>query len=289
MKLNPLASSSDLDVARETARRLHMRRRRGDHGAFDAPVPPLPPAALAGTRLRPEPVPPTSPRVARSSPLFDPAALETPPPPSWDEPVGEAPPRDERLRDVDEPALGGAPSEEDVPLPDVDVEGPSLSPDEMVGSAEPVSGLEDLAESEPPPVPPSPFEIDLDDAGPRAEDLVGASALPSWDDVVRRCLDVSQARAAMLVDPAGQVFAAQGDWPSPGPDMIAAKLVSTMDRTLKDAPTRSIQAPLAGRHLTAWRVPLSEGLVTIAFLGDAPVRTETRPGIDTEIHRGAGA
>jgi hypothetical protein len=29
-------------------------------------------------------------------------------------------------------------------------------------------------------------------------------------------------------------------------------------------------------------------LITVAFLGDAPVRTEARPAIDTEIHRGAG-
>jgi hypothetical protein len=29
--------------------------------------------------------------------------------------------------------------------------------------------------------------------------------------------------------------------------------------------------------------------VTAAFIGDAPVRSEARPAIDTEIHRGAGA
>ena len=103
------------------------------------------------------------------------------------------------------------------------------------------------------------------------------------------CLGLSQATGAMLVDPSGQVFAARGEWPEPGPDAIAAKLVSTMNRTLKDAPTRSISAPLVGKHLTAWRVPLAEGLVTAAFIGDAPIRAETRPAIDTEIHRGAGA
>jgi hypothetical protein len=82
---------------------------------------------------------------------------------------------------------------------------------------------------------------------------------------------------------------ARGEWPEPGPDAIAAKLVSTMERTLRDAPTRSISAPLMGKHLTAWRVALAEGLVTAAFIGDAPVRAEARPAIDTEIHRGAGA
>ena len=43
-----------------------------------------------------------------------------------------------------------------------------------------------------------------------------------------------------------------------------------------------------GKHLTAWRVPLAEGLVTAAFIGDAPVRAEARPAIDTEILSGVG-
>jgi hypothetical protein len=91
------------------------------------------------------------------------------------------------------------------------------------------------------------------------------------------------------VDPAGQVFAAHGAWPEPGADPIAAKLVSMMDRTLKDAPTRSVSAPLAGQQLTAWRVPLSEGLVTVAFIARSAVRADLRPAIDAEIRRGAGA
>jgi hypothetical protein len=102
------------------------------------------------------------------------------------------------------------------------------------------------------------------------------------------CLDFAHAHAAMLIDPAGQVFAARGEWPEPGPDAIAAKLVATMGRTLKDAPTRSISAPLMRKHLTAWRVPLAGGLVTAAFLGDAPVRADARPAIDDEIRRGPG-
>jgi hypothetical protein len=106
---------------------------------------------------------------------------------------------------------------------------------------------------------------------------------------VEGCLSLAQAAGAMLVDPAGQVFATRGNWPAPGPGAIAGKLVAMMAKTLKDAPTRSISAPLMGMHLTAWRVPLSEGLVTAAFIGPAPVRAEARPAIDAEIHRGAGA
>ncbi|HUL80027.1 MAG TPA: hypothetical protein VL691_22370 [Vicinamibacteria bacterium] len=281
MKLNPPASSSDLEAAREVARRLHMRRRRDDHAGFEPPAPAPRPVAPPAPGRRPAPPPP---------PALE-ATPEMPPPPSWDEPVGEAEPPDasfDPLAGIAGPnGLAGTlrPDEDD--LPDVEVESSAPSPQEMVGAVEPGPGLEDLAEPYAAPPPSSPFEVDLD--GPSAPDVVGASALPSWDDVVAKCLVLSQSRAVMLVDPAGQVFAAHGDWPAPGPDAIAAKLVSTMDRTLKDAPTRSIQAPLAGRHLTAWRVPLVEGLVTVAFLGDAPVRTETRPAVDSEIHRGAGA
>jgi hypothetical protein len=131
--------------------------------------------------------------------------------------------------------------------------------------------------------------MDLDEAGAPRDDVLAAPTAPSWDEIVESCVALAHADAAMLIDPAGQVFAAHGDWPAPGPETIATKLVSTMERALKDAPTRSISAPLSGRHLTAWRVPLVEGLVTVAFLGDVPVRSETRPIIDTEIHRGAEA
>jgi hypothetical protein len=132
---------------------------------------------------------------------------------------------------------------------------------------------------------PSPFDVEMDEAGDAPE-----SALPpSWDDVTDACLGLAQARGALLADPSGQVFAARGEWPEPGPSAIAAKLVSMMNRTLKDAPTRSISAPLMGMHLTAWRVPLDQGLVTAAFIADQPVRTEARPAIDTEIHRAASA
>ena len=165
-------------------------------------------------------------------------------------------------------------------VPDVDVDDvPSVSPEEMVGSGADAdaSPLEGLADSEA-----SPFDEELLDAPPVAEEPVG----PSWDDILESCRNIAQARAAMLVDPAGQVFSSRGDWPPPGPDAIASKLVAMMAKTLKDAPTRSISAPLMGMHLTAWRVPLSEGLVTVAFIGPAAVRADSRPAIDAEIASG---
>jgi hypothetical protein len=165
---------------------------------------------------------------------------------------------------------------------DVDVEDATISPEELVGGAEAVdaSPFDQLAEAER-----SPFDDTLLDDEPAAEEPVG----PSWDEIVETCRVLGQANGAMLVDPAGQVFAARGDWPAPGPNAIATKLVAMMEKTLKDAPTRSISAPLMGLHLTAWRVQLNEGLITVAFIARTPVKTEARPGIDSEIHRGTGA
>ena len=103
-----------------------------------------------------------------------------------------------------------SPQQPEPELPDVDVDEPPLSPEEMVG--EPVdadaSPLDQLTEPES-----SPFGDELLDAPPVAEE----PAPPSWDEIVETCKDLAQAKGAMLVDPAGQVFAARGDWPAPGP------------------------------------------------------------------------
>ena len=316
MKLNPPASSSDLETARQIARRLHQSRRRDDRGATTWPAeeaparprltpPPLPSRPAPAERhtlearvehsARPVPPPPPEPALPDLSvdtdsadPSFD---LPEAPPferPSWSEPPAPEP-EPAPLEDLagayeptafapQEPGLKPEPAMPDV---DLDMDEAPLSPEEMVGeSVADVSPLDQLTEPEA-----SPFGDELLDAPPEAEE----PAPPSWDDIVETCKGLAQANGAMLVDPAGQVFAARGDWPAPGPDAIAGKLVTMMAKTLKDAPTRSISAPLMGMHLTAWRVPLSEGLVTAAFIGAAPVRAEARPAIDAEILSGVGS
>jgi hypothetical protein len=92
----------------------------------------------------------------------------------------------------------------------------------------------------------------------------------------------------MLVDTSAQVLTARGDWPEPGPDAIAGRLVSMMDRTLQDAPTRSVSAPIAGHHLTAWRIPASDGYFTVVFMGDSPLSADVRPAIDEHISGALG-
>jgi hypothetical protein len=126
-----------------------------------------------------------------------------------------------------------------------------------------------------------------------AEEAVSEEVLAApesiWDDLLDRCVGLARAAGAMLIDALGQVVTARGDWPEPGVEAIAARLVPAMDRALKDAPTRSVSVPLAGRHLTAWRVPVGDGLLTVGFVADAPLKADVRPGIDAEIHSTAGA
>jgi hypothetical protein len=225
-------------------------------------------------------------------------ALE-PEPPSWDEDVSEAAEADDDLASLGEPAVAeeaGSDAFDALPPVNLDEGGvPSdegVSPEEMVGAPEPEESVEPAGvdEYEAEPVEPPALDLDAEPAEEEAapDDLFAAPP-PSWDDVVEACLGLASARGAMLVDPAGQVFASRGEWPDPGADAIAAKLVPMMERTLKDSPTRSVSAPVGGQHLTAWRVPLAEGLLTAAFIGSAPVRADQRPAIDAEIRRGAGA
>lgn len=245
----------------------------------EAPPPLVPPPPVP----RPAPAPPPPPEAA-------------PEPPSWDEPVGE-PVGEPAAAPFDAPADATSPEDlfgmtgntrTEAPGPDMDIgdpEAPGVSPEELVGSPEPPP-FDDLPVADAPAGEPSPFEVELDERGDPAEETFEAP--PSWDDVALTVSALAGARAAMLADAAGQVFAACGEWPDPGPHAIATKLVATMDRTLRDAPTRSISAPLMGSHLTAWRVALASGLVTAAFIGDSPVGADVRPSIDAEILRASG-
>ncbi len=281
MKLNPPASSSDLEAARQIARRLHQSRRRDDRAYSSAeeatarPRPTPPPLPL-----RPAPSDPLVRTESRPAPRPAPTPAPAPEPEEVDVDVDAvpvfAPASKASLAEV-EPESESEPEPE---MADVDVEMSPLSTEEILGEASvdaEASPLDGLTETEA-----SPFDEELLDA-PAADES------PSWDEVVENCRSLGQAQGAMLVDPDGEVFSTRGDWPAPGPEPIAAKLVAMMSKTLKDAPTRSISAPLMGLHLTAWRVPLNQGLVTVAFIGVAPVRADARPAIDAAILSGPDA
>jgi len=245
--------------------------------------------ADAGPAFRPEP-----------EQEFDESQFEPPPPPPGiDEPEFEPPGLEESPfgeSGIGEPGIGPPGIDVDDELVsaggdeayegDVDDQSavpPGVSPEDLIGG--PSEAPEPWAEEE------NPLDAEIEAAvgSPSPEDLIEVPAPPSWDDVADTCLGLAGARGAMLVEASGQVVSARGDWPNPGPEAIAARLVAMMERALRDAPTRSVSAPLAGQHLTAWRVPLGDTMLTAVFVGDAPVKADARTPIDEEIRQAAGA
>ena len=321
MKLNPPASSSDVETAREIARRLHHHRRREDRPAttpapMSRPTPPAPPPAPP-PRVEEEPKPPLPfeppPAIPTTEPEPAPAygAPDLTPSEAPREAPSASPVPAERHFEIPAPA---APADDEEPVPGLAEPGPP-SWDEEPTPPPPPDTADDVLDalvSVPPPdvdavpagaIAGSDVSVEVEDDGgdrapappsaapeaPLEEELFDTPAPPAWDDIAESCMRVAGAHGAMLVDPRGRVFAARGDWPEPGPDAIAGRLVAMMDRALRDAPTRSVSAPVAGMHLTAWRIPTSGGLITTALVADEPVRAELRHVVDTEIHRAAGS
>jgi hypothetical protein len=182
-------------------------------------------------------------------------------------------------------------STEEEPLGVVDeAEAPRPEPEVELESSAPESPLASASES---------HEIDLEDI----EGLKGEPELelvtdldeetpappPSWSDILQDCLFLARARGALLIDPGGKVSASCGEWPPPGVDAIGARLVPAMEKALKNAPARSVSVPLGAQHLTAWRVQLPSGVLTVAFVAEAPLKPEIRPTIDAELMRGEPA
>ncbi len=247
MKLSPPASSSDIDIARVLARRLARLGRSGE--APEAPLPVFAPRA-AGQAVEaavpraaerhlepPRPAPPSPARPAA------PEAQKPPPPVEARRPAAPRPPPapvEEPLGVVEDEESEG--TEESPPEPESDIE---IEPD-MGGEEPPVpaaSGASELdfAESAAGPKPEPELELvaDFEEEKP---------APPSWSEILQDCLFLARSRGALLISPAGQVAASCGEWPPPGVDAIAARLVPAMEKALKNAPARSVSVPLGGQH-----------------------------------------
>ncbi len=312
MKLSAPGSSSDLETARQIAHRLHQVARPGERPGRGSPaaaslaratVPPPRPQPALPRPPQPErapalELPPPAPAPSRPSapaPEFaqEPAPDE-PAPPSWDErsPESTGPVDVDALSaladDVAEPAASPVDEEAAIEIEETDatladIVGetgyPAIENEE--GEPGPLTAEPALASE------PSPFD-DAPLGEAVSEELFDVPpAMSSWEEVVENCMTITDSRGAMLVDPQGQVLATRGYWPEPGAEAIATRLVAMMQKTLKDAPTRSVSAPVGTLQLTAWRVPLADGLVTTAFLSEAPLRAELRTPVDAEILRGA--
>jgi hypothetical protein len=116
------------------------------------------------------------------------------------------------------------------------------------------------------------------------EDVVAEVESP---DPLATCVVLAGAYGGMLIDARGQVYAVHGEWPDPGPEVIASKLVPAMDRALAGAPMRSVSVPVGGRYVTAWRVKTAGGLVTVAFVAEAQLSADLRQPIDQQVQAGA--
>jgi hypothetical protein len=314
MKLSPPASSSDIEAAREVARRLNQiatpaepARPLPDYaplkGTWDGtPVPPRRPGSptweASSTPVPPRPhpeplssapppvvIPPPSrtkheiehAAVLHEAPPVKPHVRETAPPPLTEAPpppVISAPP-------LTEAATEPRPRYEVEPLPTSHPPAPVVAP--------PLSEPPRHAVPEPPPASVEEVEEIEEDMGPDEPDAsigAGVAAPMTWPEVVATCLSLAEAKGALVINPDGHVVAVSGEWPSPGAEAIAARLVPAMDKALKDAPTRSVSVPLGGLHLTAWRAPMGQGLVTVGFVADAPLRPDLRPAIDAAVKKG---
>jgi len=280
MKLSPPASSSDIDAAREVARRLNLIATPPEPAR---PLPDYAPLKARDGNLAPPPRRP-------SAPAWEPAPPSVAPVPPPLSPRPEPPP----VAVVDDaPATPEVEEVEAKPNPDLEVEPtpkrssapPVVAPPMPVEPPHPVA-------PEPPPAPLEEVEELEEDMGPDEPIAAIESAVAApitWPEIVATCLSLAEAKGALVINPEGRVVAVSGDWPAPGAEAIAARLVPAMDKALKDAPTRSVSVPLGGLHLTAWRAPMAQGLVTVGFVADAPLRPDLRPAIDATVRQGGQA
>ncbi len=304
MRLSPPASSSDLDLARSIARRLSRLASPAD-GAEARPLPPYTPFRAA----RPAERPPETPRVQANAPpapvanpetvrVARPAVSEPPapkpappprpaPPPVVEEELGvvddEAPPPKPAPPPKAIPARPAPPPPPPPPVAEADAERAEIEAETEVEVPSRLAASPDMEED---------FEAAAKaaaEAVPEIEPDAEAPAPASWADILQDCLYLARASGALLIDGQGEVAAYCGDWPPPGVEAIAARLVPAMDKALRAAPTRSVSVPIGNLHLTAWRVPVAETLVTVGFVAEAPLKAEVRPAIDAEVRRGTPA
>ena len=310
MKLSPPASSSDLEAAREVARRLNRIATPAEPPRPLPPYTPLPGARAASLSPPARPFAAVPPPVAHPQAPHAPVAPVPPPPaiapmfaPPEPEPAPEIKSGPEPEPEAHVAATEAPPeresttAEESVARPYVETppaapvsEVPPAAP-MPVASAPPLPAQAALPEGEPDtgPVQEEVEEIEegtaAEDQAEEAEDYEAVVPL-TWSEIISSCQALAEGKGALLIAPEGRVIAVSGDWPSPGAEAIAARLVPAMDKALKDAPTRSVSVPLGGLHLTAWRAPMASGLMTIGFVADAPLRPDLRPAIDATLKKG---
>jgi len=68
---------------------------------------------------------------------------------------------------------------------------------------------------------------------------------------------------------------------------VAGKLQPIVEKKHLEAPGMPIPLRLGNRVLTAWRVAIGEGMLTVALLGDAAPPPAIRSEVDSQLRSGA--
>jgi hypothetical protein len=114
-----------------------------------------------------------------------------------------------------------------------------------------------------------------------------AAPAPTWAQILEDCLDLAGCQGALLMDSQGGVLESCGQWPAAGVAAVAGKLQPIIEKKQQEAPGMPVPLRLGTRVLTAWRVAIGEGMLTVALLGDAAPPTAIRSEVDSQLRSGA--
>lgn len=312
MKLTQPVASSDVDEARAVAQRL-AGAATGPAEAEPPPGPgflvppeeaPTPPPGAGTVPVEATPpAPPFTPSAegpeatfesaldpmaemstAPSEPTLDPMAGLSPEPPAADPLAGMM-----GALSAATPESTGGPPEAPFGVPSDPLAG--LAPEAPAGP--PVAPLSALSGPSPDPFPPAPADAGdplgalLNGAG--AEPAAGPpdSPAPTWAQILEDCLRLARCQGALLMDSQGGVLESCGEWPSAGVVAVAGKLQPIVEKKHQEAPGMPVPLRLGSRVLTAWRVSIGAGMLTVALLGDSAPPPATRAEVDSQLRTGA--
>jgi hypothetical protein len=136
-------------------------------------------------------------------------------------------------------------------------------------------------------------DFDEDIAGVAAAAITGepepAEPPPSWAQILDDAIYLAHARCALVMDGTGHVHESRGDWPKNTLEKVAARLLRGIEQAPAASPEASqlVEIQLGSFWLTGLRVSLGGNPTIVGFLSQAPIKREVRPGIETEVKRGA--
>jgi hypothetical protein len=114
-----------------------------------------------------------------------------------------------------------------------------------------------------------------------------ATPAPTWAQILEDCLRLASSQGALLMDSQGGVLESCGEWPAAGAAAVAGKLQPIVEKKHQEAPGMPVPLRLGSRVLTAWRVAIGAGTLTVALLGDTAPPPAIRSQVDSQLRGGA--